>query len=35
MQSDSSLPSLRGSLWPGLVTPEGVLSRGKIELFDI
>ena len=30
-----SLPSLPGSLWPGLVAPDRVLSMGQIELFDI
>ena len=29
------LSSLPGPLWPGVVTPEWVLSMGQIELFDI
>ena len=32
MQSTSSLPSLPGSLWPGMVAPDKVLSMGQIEL---
>ena len=32
MQSTSSLPSLPGPLWPGVVAPDRVLSMGKIEL---
>ena len=35
MQSTPSLPLLPGSLWPGMVTPDRVLSIGHIELFDI
>ena len=30
-----SLLSLPGPLWPGVVSPERVLSMGQIELFDI
>ena len=30
-----SLPSLPGPLWPGVVSPDKVLSMGQIELFDI
>ena len=33
--STSSLPSLPGPLWPGVVVPDRVLSIGQIELFDI
>ena len=33
--STPSLPSLLGPLWPGLVTPDWVLSLGQIELFGI
>ena len=32
MQSTSSLPSLRGPLWPGVVVPDRVLFMGQIEL---
>ena len=32
MQSTPSLLSLPGSLWPGVVTPDGVLSLSQIEL---
>ena len=32
MQSTPSLPSLLGSLWPGVVAPDRVLSMGRIEL---
>ena len=32
MQSISSLPSLPGPLWPGVVAPDRVLSMGQIEL---
>ena len=32
MQSNSSLPSLRGPLWFGVVAPDSVLSMGEIEL---
>ena len=35
MQSTPSLPSLPGSLWPGVVAPDRVLSMGQIELCDI
>ena len=35
MQSNLSLPSFPGLLWPGLITPDRVLSIGYIELFDI
>ena len=30
-----SLPSLPGSLWPGMVASDRVRSIGQIELFDI
>ena len=32
MRSTPSLPSLPGSLWPGVVAPDRVLSVGQIEL---
>ena len=32
MQSTSSLLSLRGSLWPGVVALDRALSMGRIEL---
>ena len=32
MQSNPSLPSLPGPLWPGVVAPDRVLSTGQIEL---
>ena len=32
MWSTSSLPSLPGPLWPGVVAPDRVLSMGQIEL---
>ena len=35
MQSLLSLLLLQGPLWPGVVVPDGVLSMGQIELFDI
>ena len=35
MWSTPSLPSLSGPLWPGVVTPDRVLSMGQIKLFDI
>ena len=35
MQNTSSLPSLLGPLWPGVLTPDRVLSMGQIELVDI
>ena len=35
MRSIHLLPSLPGSLWLGMVSPEKVLSMGQIELFDI
>ena len=35
MQSTSSLPSLPGPLWPGVVAPDRVLSMGQIELKSI
>ena len=35
MQSTPSSPSHPGSLWPGSIAPDRVLSMGKIELFDI
>ena len=31
----SSLPSLPGPLWPGVVSSDRVLSKSKIGLFDI
>ena len=31
-QSNPSVPSLPGSLWPGVVAPDSVLSIGQIEL---
>ena len=34
-ESIPSLPSLPGSLWPGVVAPEKVLFMSQIELFDI
>ena len=34
VRSTPSLPLLLGSLWPGVVTPDRVLSIGQIELFD-
>ena len=30
-----SLPLLPGPLWPGVVSPDRVLSMDQIELFDI
>ena len=30
----SSLPSLPGTFWPGVVASDRVLSMGQIELFD-
>ena len=33
--STSSLPSLLGPLWLGVVTPDKVLYMGQIEVFDI
>ena len=35
MRSIPSLPSLPGSLGPGVVASERVLSIGQIQLFDI
>ena len=35
MWGTPSLPLLPGPLWPGVVAPEKVLSKGQIELFDI
>ena len=35
MQSTLSLPSLPGSLGPGVIAPERIISMGQIELFDI
>ena len=35
MLSTSSLASLPGPLWPGVVAPDRILSVGQIELFDI
>ena len=32
MWSTSSLPSLPGPLWPGVVAPDRALSMGQIEL---
>ena len=32
IQSTTSLPSLWGQLWPGVVAPDRVLSMGQIEL---
>ena len=32
MWSNPSLPSLAGSLWPGVAAPDRVLSMGQIEL---
>ena len=32
MQSTPSLASLPGTLWPGVVAPDGVLAMGQIEL---
>ena len=34
MWSTLSLPSLPGSLWPGVVAPDRVLSQGQIKLLD-
>ena len=33
--STPSLPSIPYPLWPGVVAPDSVLSKGQIELFDI
>ena len=35
MWSTTSLPSLPGPLWPGVVAPERVLSMGQIELNSV
>ena len=35
MLSDSLLPLLPGRIWPGVVAPDRILSRGQIEPFDI
>ena len=35
MQSTPSLPSLPGPLWPGVVAPDRVLSKGQIELSSV
>ena len=35
MWSTPSLSLIPGSLWPGVVAPDRVLSMGQIELFDI
>ena len=35
MQSAPSLPSLRVSLWPGVVAADRVVSISRKELFDI
>ena len=32
MRTSSSLPSLPGSLWPGVVSPDSVLSKAQIGL---
>ena len=34
MQSTPPLQSFPGSLWPGVVAPDRVLSKGQIEMFD-
>ena len=34
MRSNPSLLLLQSPLWPGVVTPDRVLSMGQIELFD-
>ena len=34
MWSTPSLPMLPGSLWPGVLAPDRVLSMGQIELFN-
>ena len=35
MWSIPLLPSLSGSLWPGVVAPDNNISIGQIELFGI
>ena len=35
MRSTPSLPSIPGPLWPGVVAPDRVLSRGQIELNSV
>ena len=35
MQMTSLLPLLPGSLWPGVIASDWVLSMDQIELFDI
>ena len=35
MQNTPSLPSLPGSLWPGVVAPDRVLSISRIELNSV
>ena len=35
MKSNPALPLLPGSLWPGAVAPDRVLSMGHIELFSV
>ena len=35
MQSTPLLPLLQGSLWPGVVAPDRVLSMSQIKVFDI
>ena len=35
MQSTPSLPSFQGSLWPGVVAPDTILSMDQVEQFDI
>ena len=32
IRNTPSLPALTGSLWPGVVAPDRVLSMGKLEL---
>ena len=34
MRSTPSLPSLPGSLWPGVVASDRVLFMGQIEMFN-
>ena len=35
MQSTPLLPSFSGSLWPGVIAPDNILSKNQIELFNI
>ena len=35
MRSTPSLPSLPGSLWPGVIAPDRFLSMGQIELYCV